>query len=705
MSLRNRELAAPRSLVGVADRPRLRERLHRPPVGRSRPRRSPISRSSSASTSRPISSRGSCCPYADPYLLPLGGAPHRHRPDDDLPDRPRPRAPPGALAGRRDRRCSPSAPCSFATTGRSTASSTSSGRARVVLLVLPALPGLGRTINGSSLWIELGPIAFQPGELAKVLMVVFLAGYLRDKREVLSGGLGRFGLPSLKHFGPLLVIWGGAMLVLFQTNDLGGGLLYFSVFLAMLYLATGRWPYVARRPRRSSRPAPTASTTSSRACRTASTIWLDPWQRRRTGTGTSSCSRSTRSRAAGCSGRASAGACCVGRAGHDATSRSSQTDFIFSAIAQELGLAGAAAVILLYVVFVYRGLRIAMLADDGFSKLLAAGLTATLGIQAFIILGGVTGLIPADRDHAPVRLLRRLEPRRELPPALAPARRLEPRQRQERRPLNPQLRRLFLVLCVLFAALIAIATYWLWRSPDLEARQGNPTLVVRQVTIERGLIYAADGKTVLARQPHAEGRGPHVVPAALPAARPRRADGRLLDDLPCPCRARALAERLPDRLEREPEHDHRPHQRPSPGADPDGELARADDRRARATEGDGGSSPAACGAVVVLDVTTGARGWSWRPRRPTTRTSSSAASTTILDRPGPLPGSGAAPQPGDRGALHPGLDVQGRHRRGRARLRAVRARRASSSTRASASSTARRSSTSPTRTARRSSAA
>ena len=107
------------------------------------------------------------------------------------------------------------------------------------------VPRLGATINGASLWVRVGPIAFQPGELAKVLLVVFLAGYLRDRREVLASGLGRFGLPSLKHAGPLLLIWGGAMLVLFQTNDLGGGLLYFAVFLAMLYVATGRWAYVA----------------------------------------------------------------------------------------------------------------------------------------------------------------------------------------------------------------------------------------------------------------------------------------------------------------------------------------------------------------------------------------------------------------------------------------------------------------------------
>jgi cell division protein FtsW (lipid II flippase) len=99
------------------------------------------------------------------------------------------------------------------------------GLTAIVLLVLPALPGLGRTINGASLWVDIGPIVFQPGEFAKILIVIFLAGYLRDNREMLSMGAGRYGLPSLKYFGPLLVVWGGAMLVLFQTNDLGSGLL------------------------------------------------------------------------------------------------------------------------------------------------------------------------------------------------------------------------------------------------------------------------------------------------------------------------------------------------------------------------------------------------------------------------------------------------------------------------------------------------
>ncbi|MBD0317723.1 MAG: FtsW/RodA/SpoVE family cell cycle protein, partial [Thermoleophilia bacterium] len=117
--------------------------------------------------------------------------------------------------------------------------------AAIGLLALPALPGFGATINGATLWVRIGPVAFQPGEFAKVLLVVFLAGYLRDNRELLSLGFGRAGMPSPKHFGPLLLIWGGAMLVLLQTNDLGGGLLLFSIFLAMLYVATGRWQYVA----------------------------------------------------------------------------------------------------------------------------------------------------------------------------------------------------------------------------------------------------------------------------------------------------------------------------------------------------------------------------------------------------------------------------------------------------------------------------
>src|SRR5260221_14528185 len=103
--------------------------------------------------------------------------------------------------------------------------------------MLPALPGIGTTINGARLWVTIGPLRFQPGELAKIALIVFLAGYLREKREVLAQG-------RLKDFGPLLLIWGAAMLVLVETNDLGSALLYYGIFLSMLYVATGRVSYV-----------------------------------------------------------------------------------------------------------------------------------------------------------------------------------------------------------------------------------------------------------------------------------------------------------------------------------------------------------------------------------------------------------------------------------------------------------------------------
>ena len=142
------------------------------------------------------------------------------------------------------------------------------GLAAIAPAALPALPVVGAEMNGARLWVHAGPLAFQPGELAKVLIVCFLAGYLRDNREMLSMGTGRLRLPSAKHLGPLLLFWGGAMLVLFLTNDLGGGLLIFSIFLAMLYIATGAGP-TSPSARRSSRSAPGPSTTWSRTSRTA----------------------------------------------------------------------------------------------------------------------------------------------------------------------------------------------------------------------------------------------------------------------------------------------------------------------------------------------------------------------------------------------------------------------------------------------------
>jgi len=265
------------------------------------------------------------------------------------------------------------------------------GIAAIVFLALPAVPGLGTTINGATLWVHIGPLTFQPGEFAKVFLVVFLAGYLRDNREMLSMGIGRYGLPSPKHFGPLLVIWGGAMLVLVQTKDFGGGLLYFSIFLAMVYIATARWPYVVIGLVMFALGAWGVYQIAPHIADRIS-IWLDPWADPYE-QGYQLVQSIYAIAGGGLFGQGLGRGVLITDAGTTYIPYL-ETDFIYSAIAQELGLAGAAALITLYLVFVYRGFRIAMQADDGFSKLLAAGLTSALAIQAFIIIGGVSGLIP-----------------------------------------------------------------------------------------------------------------------------------------------------------------------------------------------------------------------------------------------------------------------------------------------------------------------
>ncbi|MFL5932775.1 MAG: FtsW/RodA/SpoVE family cell cycle protein [Gaiellaceae bacterium] len=258
------------------------------------------------------------------------------------------------------------------------------GLSAIGLLVLPALPVLGTSVNGARLWVHFGSLQFQPGELAKVFLIVFLAGYLREKREVLAQG-------RLKDFGPLLLIWGGAMLVLVETNDLGSALLYFGIFLSMLYVATARIAYVLAGTALFVVGAVGAYLTIPHV-RTRVEIWLDPWAHVHT-TGYQ-VTQSLYSISNG--GFTGAG---LGKGTFTTTNGaqlipSANTDFIYSVIAQELGLVGAAALLLLFMLFVARGMKIAMLADDGFSKLLATGLTFSFALQTFIIVGGILRVIP-----------------------------------------------------------------------------------------------------------------------------------------------------------------------------------------------------------------------------------------------------------------------------------------------------------------------
>jgi cell division protein FtsW (lipid II flippase) len=272
------------------------------------------------------------------------------------------------------------------------------GLGAIALLFMPLLPGIGQTVNGSRLWIHAGGLQIQPGEFGKIALIVFLAAYLREKREVLAQG-------RLKDWGPLLVIWGAAMLVLFATDDLGSALLYYGIFLALLYAATARIAFVAGGVGLFLAGA-VAVYQGTPHVRDRVTNWLHPWTTTKvfcptTGTLTlrQDCTSYQEVQSLYSIGHGGFGGTGLG-SGTFTTASGHQiipelnTDFIYSAIAQEVGLIGAAGLLLVYMVFVLRGFRISLFAGDGFSKLLAAGLTFGFALQTFIIVGGVLRVIP-----------------------------------------------------------------------------------------------------------------------------------------------------------------------------------------------------------------------------------------------------------------------------------------------------------------------
>jgi len=272
------------------------------------------------------------------------------------------------------------------------------GLGAIALLFLPRVPGLGTTVNGARLWVHVGGLQFQPGELAKISLVLFLAAYLREKREVLAQG-------RLKDLGPLLLIWGGTMLVLVATNDMGSGILYFGVFLSMLYIATARLSYVAAGVGLFLVGGYFASRKVSHIQERV-TDWLHPWTTHKVFcplTGHPALRQDCQSYQIVKSLYSIANGGWLGTGlgkGTFTTPGGTQlipyikTDFIWSALAQELGLIGAAAILLVFMLFVARGMKTALQVDDGFSKLLAAGLTFGFALQTFIIVGGVERIIP-----------------------------------------------------------------------------------------------------------------------------------------------------------------------------------------------------------------------------------------------------------------------------------------------------------------------
>ena len=272
------------------------------------------------------------------------------------------------------------------------------GITAIALLLLPILPLIGLTVNGARLWVHFGSLRFQPGELAKIMLIVFLAGYMREKREVLAQG-------RPKDWGPLLVIWVLAMLVLLETRDLGGGLLYFGIFLALLYMATARIAYVAAGLGLFLIGALGVWRITPHV-RERVTIWLHPWTEQKVFCPISgemdlrqNCQSFQLVKSLYSIGNGEYAGTGLGKGTFTNVNGKQiipdlNTDFIYSALAQELGLIGAAALLLVYMIFVLRGMRIALLAQDGFSKLLAAGLTFGFALQTFIIVGGILRLIP-----------------------------------------------------------------------------------------------------------------------------------------------------------------------------------------------------------------------------------------------------------------------------------------------------------------------
>jgi cell division protein FtsW (lipid II flippase) len=270
--------------------------------------------------------------------------------------------------------------------------------AGLVLLLLPRVPLVGDDVNGAYLGVKLGPISFQPAEFAKIAIVVFLAAYLRDTRQLLVQGSARvlgMTIPPLKHFGPLIVVWGTAMLFLFFIQDIGSSLMFFGGFLALLYVATSRLSFVTIGVALFSLGAwllyQVRPTIENRV-----EAWQDPFQRElydKVG-GSYQLAQSLFSQADGGLFGTGFGQALITQANGAPILPAAHTDFIYAVITNELGLAGACGLLLVYLMVTERGFKIAMLAQDSFSKLLAAGLTAVFALQVFVIVGGVTKVIP-----------------------------------------------------------------------------------------------------------------------------------------------------------------------------------------------------------------------------------------------------------------------------------------------------------------------
>jgi cell division protein FtsW (lipid II flippase) len=271
--------------------------------------------------------------------------------------------------------------------------------ASLVLLLLPRLPVLGYQANGAYLGVRIpGLFVFQPEEFAKVGLAIFLASYLRDTRQVLVTGARRIlgvTIPPLKHFGPVLAIWGIAMLILILLHDIGSSLMFYGGLLTILYVATNRLSFVVIGMVAFALGAWYLGTHIPHVHARVED-WLHPFnpQLYHAPLGSYQIANGIFAQAAGGMFGQGFGQATLTLPNGGPLLPAPQTDMIYAVITDELGLFGAAAVLLVYLLFIWRGFKTAMLARDSFSTLMVTGLTAMFGLQVFVIVGGVTRVIP-----------------------------------------------------------------------------------------------------------------------------------------------------------------------------------------------------------------------------------------------------------------------------------------------------------------------
>jgi cell division protein FtsW (lipid II flippase) len=262
------------------------------------------------------------------------------------------------------------------------------GLVGVVLLMLPFLPVIGRNINNARIWIRIGPFSFQPGEMAKIALTLFFAGYLVERRELLAMATKRVGplwLPEPRHFGPVLAGWLVSLGIMTMQQDLGSSLLFFALFVVLIWVATERASYLAAGFVLFAGGAYLAWRSFARVKVRVDT-WLNPWADPQD-TGYQIIQATYALAGGGTTG--------TGLGLGDPTRIPEvKNDFIFAGIGEELGLLGTTAILVAFILMIGAGLRIASRADRPFEKLVATGLTAIIGLQAFIIIGGVTRVVP-----------------------------------------------------------------------------------------------------------------------------------------------------------------------------------------------------------------------------------------------------------------------------------------------------------------------